>query len=158
MTKATPAISRFWRKVEKTPNCWNWTGSLSASGYGSIVDETGKRRAAHRFAFERLTGPIPSGMLVDHICHNKSCVKPAHLRLATNKQNLENLTGPYVNNQSGFRGVSYHPKRDRYQARVRHNGRCHSGGYYRTPEEAAEAATVLRLRLFTHNELDKATA
>lgn len=158
MTKATPTVNRFWRRVEKTKTCWNWTGALNPKGYGAIVNEAGTTLAVHRFAHELLIGPIPAGMVVDHACRNPACVNPAHLRTATNKQNLENLSGPYANNLTGFRGVTRNTYTGRYQARVRHNGKSHSAGYFDTAEEAAEAAAALRLRLFTHNELDRQSA
>jgi hypothetical protein len=153
MTKPTSAESRFWKRLEKTETCWNWLGAPTPKGYGNIVDEAGKTHAAHRFAYELLVGPIPDGMLVDHACRNKGCVNPNHLRLATNKQNLENLSGPYVTNQTGYRGVSR--QGSRFVARARHNGVLYYAGRFSTAEEAAEAAALLRLKLFTHNDLDR---
>lgn len=157
MTKTTAPEIRLWRQVEKTDGCWNWTGGTDGKGYGLLNTRAGTKRV-HRFAYTLLVGPIPAGMLLDHTCHNKACVNPDHLRLATNKQNLENLSGAYVSNQTGLRGVGYDKRSGTYRARVRHNGILHSAGSYPTPAEAAEAAAKLRLSLFTHNDLDRASA
>lgn len=44
-------------------------------------------RLAHRLSFERVYGPIPDGLTVDHECEVKACVEPEHLRLLTAKEN-----------------------------------------------------------------------
>src|SRR5690606_24682332 len=97
--------------------------------------------------FELATGePIPAGMFIDHVCGNRACVNPNHLRLVTNKQNLEHRTGLDARNKSGFRGVYFDKRWGKWAAGARHNGRLHSAGYHDTPEEAAEAARQLRLK------------
>ncbi len=42
---------------------------------------------AHRFAYENLVGPVPTGLLLDHRCRNKSCVNPDHLDPVTSGEN-----------------------------------------------------------------------
>lgn len=56
--------------------CWNWNLSVDRYGYGKC---SGKK--AHRVAYEIFVGPIPEGLTIDHICWNKICVNPAHLRV-----------------------------------------------------------------------------
>lgn len=97
--------------------CWNWTGAVQANGYGrfslrafcrwkveacnGFVPEfrgtpilIGKEaiktaiRFAHRVSYAFFNGPIPKGLMVDHLCHNTRCVNPAHLRLLTNEANV----------------------------------------------------------------------
>lgn len=152
-------ITRFWSKVDKSGDCWMWMASLNASGYGQlVVTQDGQRVGyrSNRVAYELANGPIPEGMLIDHTCFVRACCNPGHLRLATQKQNMENRPGANKNNVSGIRGVTFHKARNRWQARVEHNGRKVSAGYYDTKEAAGEAAIAKRIELFTHNDLDRA--
>lgn len=48
---------------------------------------------AHRAAHTHAHGPIPVGMVVDHMCGTRSCVNPAHLRLLTNRENPRRKNG-----------------------------------------------------------------
>lgn len=65
----------FWASVNKTPTCWEWTGTLQ-NGYGVFYGEYGLQRA-HRYMFE-----VPSGVQVRRICGNRGCVNPEHLFLS----------------------------------------------------------------------------
>ena len=151
----TNFTTRFWSHVDKTETCWNWAGATTGrNGYGKITSG-GKQQVAHRVSYEMLTGEtIPDGMFVDHICSNRLCVRPDHLRIVTRKQNSEHLTGPYKGNQTGYRGVE--PRGDRFRASVRHNKKLYYLGTFDTPEEANEVAVAKRLELFTHNDKDTA--
>lgn len=151
---------RFWGKVDKTPECWNWNAGKTIDGYGVFHSVEGSV-GAHRVAYSLSTGPIPDGMSIDHVCHNPSCVRPAHLRLATPKQNAENLNGLTAVNTSGYRGVSYDRSVRRakpWVARIRHHGRQIHCGMFATAKEAHEAVLAKRNELFTHNDLDRKTA
>lgn len=79
---------RFWAKVEKSDaGCWYWTGAVQSGGYGSAWN--GERMAsAHRWAYEMLVGPIPEGLVLDHLCRVRLCVNPAHLEPVTNAENI----------------------------------------------------------------------
>lgn len=146
------AEARFWTKVDKSGKCWLWTGSLSSKGYGHFGD--GKRIVpAHRFSYQLANGDIPAGMQIDHICHTRNCVNPEHLRLATNKQNIENLSGARSDSASGIRGVR--SVGSRWLAYVRHNGEFHNAGMFDTAELAEAAAIAKRNELFTHNDRDR---
>ena len=116
----------------------------------------GVRMLAHRYAWERANGPIPDGMVIDHICGVTMCVNPDHLRTATVKQNAENLTKLYATNTSGYRNVRL-TKEGRWQVVVKSFGESHYGGTYGTAEQANDAAVDLRNKLFTHNVRDRAS-
>lgn len=153
-----PLQERFWAKVDKTGECWNWTAGKNRNGYGVILID-GRSKRAHRISYELAHGPIPTGMQVDHLCHNRSCVNPAHLRPATNKQQQENLSGPQANNKSsGILGVSWSPSHKSWVVHVGHNGKQYFGGHFKSLADAEAAAIALRLRLFTHNDLDRRSA
>ena len=62
--------------------CWRWLGHIALNGYGRI-----NMKMAHRFVYERLVGPIPSGLTLDHLCRNRDCVNPDHLEPVTSAVN-----------------------------------------------------------------------
>jgi hypothetical protein len=81
-----PIEKRFWDKVKKTTSCWLWTGSTDWR-YGSIWID-GRLVKAHRVAWELTYGPIPLGQLVLPRCDVTLCVRPDHLFLGTQHENL----------------------------------------------------------------------
>jgi len=145
--------TRFWARVNKTETCWEWTGSLITGGYGRIT-YGGKQSVAHRVSYEMSGEVIPAGMDIDHICHNRACVRPEHLRLATRKQNSENVTGAYKNSQTGIRGVT--KRGNSWRAQVRHNGKLITVGTFTNSADAEAAVIALRAELFTHSDMDRA--
>lgn len=81
-------VERFWGKVEKTDACWNWKAGISASTY-PIFWFDGKQRLAHRIAYEITNGEISKGMVIDHLCSNRLCVRPDHLDPVTQRENIK---------------------------------------------------------------------
>src|ERR1035437_6893898 len=83
-------IARFWAKVDKTEDCWNWTAHTDGMGYGQLAKpgQHGGLVVAHRFAYELLVGPIPEGLQLDHLCRNRACVNPDHLEPVTRRVNI----------------------------------------------------------------------
>lgn len=84
-----PFEEKFWPKVEVDPNsgCWLWTGALFPGGYAALGGK-GTTTNAHRLAYEHFVGPVPSDMDVDHKCRVRCCVNPAHMVVATRKENI----------------------------------------------------------------------
>lgn len=143
--------SRFWEKVNKSGECWLWTAGKT-SGYG-VIRVDGKNFLAHRLSWEWANGSIPDGMCIDHICLERSCVNPKHLRVVTRALNNQNKAGARSDNRCGVRGVRLHPgRRKPFQARAGLNGRQYSNGYHATVEDAAAAALEIRRRILTHSE------
>lgn len=66
--------------------CHVWTGSTRGKGYGGVRID-GRTEFVHRVRYEREVGPIPEGMQLDHVCNNRLCCNPAHLRPVTNREN-----------------------------------------------------------------------
>lgn len=85
---------RFFQKINKTLNCWIWVAHIHSSGYGSMTFKN-KAMFAHRASYFLFNGNLIKGLSIDHICRNKLCVNPKHLRQVTKKQNaLENSNSP----------------------------------------------------------------
>ena len=139
----------FWSRVDKTETCWLWIGKIDPIGYG-------RHGAfyAHRFAFELHTAkPIPAGRQIDHICHNRACVNPGHLRSVTNKQNGENRKGPNSNSTSGIRGVSWNKRHQKWRAAFKHNRKDIYVGMYDDIHEAERAVIAKRNQVYTCNSM-----
>ena len=78
-------------KKDDTTKCWEWLGYVYKSGYGGVTFE-GQRLEAHRLSYWLFVGN-PDGWHIDHICRNRSCVNPDHLRLVTQADNNRYAAG-----------------------------------------------------------------
>ncbi len=74
--------------------CWLWTGGLTGADYGIFSCEPLKAngrltsKGSHCYAYELLAGPIPKGLLLDHLCRVTICVNPHHLETVTIQENF----------------------------------------------------------------------
>lgn len=86
---------RFWSKVDKGPECWTWRGAVHPNGYGSwTVTYDGRRQTSvrpHRVAWFDIRGPIPDGLVLDHLCRNQVCVNPDHLEIVSQSVNISRV-------------------------------------------------------------------
>ena len=95
---------RFWRRVKKTDGCWEWQGSRHPNGHGYFSAGRASVGYAHRAAWEFVHGPIPFGLFVCHHCDNPPCVRPDHLFLGTQNDNVQDA----VSKGRMSRGESHH--------------------------------------------------
>lgn len=100
----TPVEERFWSKVRKGV-CWEWLGPFYETGYGYLYvprqphqPQRYRKVQAHRLAYELLVGPIPAGLVLDHLCRNPKCVNPEHLEPVTSAENVRRGVGMSVRN------------------------------------------------------------
>lgn len=95
MNSDTDLGHRFFAKVEFPSlwgTCWLWRGAVKGNGYGHMAkarpDGTPGLEQVHRVAWELSMGPIPPGLVIDHLCRVKKCVNPQHLEPVTQAINL----------------------------------------------------------------------
>lgn len=83
-----PLAARIGKKLSYDPatGCWLWTGATNGSGYG-MIGVGQRKKYVHRAAYELARGPIPDGLVIDHLCRIPICCSPAHLEAVTNREN-----------------------------------------------------------------------
>lgn len=104
------AVERFEAKYTPEPNsgCWLWTAGTDPKGYGDFWSGTNSIRA-HRFAYELYKGPIPDGLVLDHLCRVPCCVNPDHLEAVTHRENILRGIGPSAHNAKKTHCIYGHP-------------------------------------------------
>lgn len=79
------------RYLESSEGCWVVQGRKfkhTDDNTYAVVTRNGKNQRLHRYVYKLYKGEIPNGMVVRHLCHNKSCINPEHLEIGTQKDNV----------------------------------------------------------------------
>lgn len=107
------ASARFFLKVRPADDdsgCLLWIGGCrgktpaAPEGYGTFYAD-GRDWPVHRWLLDRVYGPIPAEMHIDHLCRNTRCVRPTHLEIVTHAENIR-------------RGVAAQRVREKWAART----------------------------------------
>ena len=109
---------RLWAKIDRREpaECWPWIGENLTRGYGTI-GRGGRGRGmilAHRAVWEDVHGPIPEksslahGYVVMHLCDNRLCCNPDHLRLGTQAENVRDMDAKGRRVNRPRRGEAHH--------------------------------------------------
>jgi hypothetical protein len=123
--------ARFRERFLQGPECWVWTGVRTKGGYGQLG-----RRYAHRYSYELAFGQIPAGMSVRHSCDNPPCVRPDHLSLGTQNDNMRDMVARDRQGRAKLTWGQVHDIRQRYEA----------GGI--TQQQLADEHGVLRVAIY----------
>lgn len=130
----------YWRENRSTNmRAGDKAGCVDCSRPGPQywqLEVGGKAYRAHRIIFLMHHGYLPEQ--IDHIDGNGLNNDVENLRAATHAQNGSNR-GAQKNNTSGFKGVSWHKKSNKWQAAIALGRKNHYLGLFDTPEAAHEA-------------------
>lgn len=104
------AFDSFISRTKKTRSCWLWTGPRDFNGYGDAYISKDKKKTltmkAHRLSYIFFVGEISKGKVIMHVCDNRQCVNPAHLREGSTRDNvLDCVTKGRHRNQNTGRAI-----------------------------------------------------
>lgn len=77
----------FDARIDKSGECWLWTGRQDEKGYG-VVWKDGRHQRCHRISYERATGVSLGDLLGCHRCDTPACVRPDHIFPGTHSDNF----------------------------------------------------------------------
>ena len=108
-------------------------GNLNTNGYRNITID-GVSYKEHRLVWLYVYGELPRKQ-IDHVNCIPTDNRICNLRLATHGQNQMNCN-KYANNTSGFKGVDFYKRGQKWRARANVNKRSYLIGYYATAKDA----------------------
>lgn len=92
--------------------CWISNRAKNGGGYTKIGID-GRTEMTHRAAYTAFVGPIPAGLVIDHLCRERTCCNPEHLEAVTHRENLvrgETLTSREVAQTACKHGHPFTPE------------------------------------------------
>lgn len=99
------SIDGFKAMTVPDGECWRWTGYLNAgTGYARYGSKN-----VHRVVYVLARGPVPRGLVIDHLCRNRWCINPDHMEAVTNWENTLRGEGPIAMNARRTHCAQGHP-------------------------------------------------
>ena len=84
MTRYEEVVKQVETKFDG--ECWSFP-SNDGQGYAKLWYQ-GKMVKACILAYEIRYGPVPIGLILDHVCENRGCWNPIHLEPVTHAENI----------------------------------------------------------------------
>lgn len=103
-----PPMERLFGRVEKSGDCLIWTGAQNGKGYGHMRID-GRMRLVHHVALLFAGVQIPDGLVCDHLCRNRACIRINHLEFVTHGENLRRGNGTTGQNFRKTHCIHGHP-------------------------------------------------
>ncbi len=99
-------IERLLPRIQfSADGCWEYQGSTDTNGYG-LFSVNGHSHHVHRIVYTIFVGPVADDELVCHHCDNRPCIRPSHLFLGTQTDNMRDMVakgrGRYPNAEKEY--------------------------------------------------------
>lgn len=91
---ARPVLDRIFARTV-VADCWLWQGAVDRKGYAKVSVLPSGWRLGHRVVWQELVGPIPKGMVLDHLCRVRNCLNPDHMEVVTPAENQRRATNQH---------------------------------------------------------------
>lgn len=123
--KARRDFRRLVAKFTVDEGCWLWRRPISNNGYAYIKWD-GRDQPAHRVIYELLVGPIPDGLVIDHLCRVRHCLNPGHMEPVTGAENTRRGRSGQLQAERTHcpRGHPYNEENTYYERSQRHGRAC----------------------------------
>lgn len=108
----------------------------------------GRKNPKFEYLHQAIMGPCGSNFKIDHINHDSLDCQRSNLRIVSNAQNSMNRSGPNKNNTSGYRGVTWDKKNNKWMSQIYVDGKNIKLGRFSSLNRAAVAYAYANAKHF----------